>query len=100
MPEPSHIEAILHATTWCLTWGHEIESLELNYGELVDLFTERVGSGMPPMSTEIVGQYKLFGVTIEHKEFPRKSMIRTRYLQLINSPVWIERLAQDMEQYT
>lgn len=91
----------MEAMTWCLTWGHDPETLtlELNADELVNLLTEKINSGMPSILTKIVGQYKLFGVEIKCEEFPTKSMIRTRYLQLINSPVWIEWLAQDMEQY-
>ena len=85
--------------TWCLIYGYEIEVLELNGDEIMDLLSEKSTKNLPSISTSTVGVYKLFGVEITYAEFPRRSAIRTRYLQLINSPTWIEWLAQDMEQY-
>ncbi len=101
-------EAVCEAVTWCNAWGYGIQTLELDASELIDLLTERTNnnlhyisaSGSPPAIQGMgTGCYQLFGVNIQYAGFPKRSMIRTRYLQLINTATWIEWLADEMECY-
>ena len=96
----NRVEAVAEAMTWCLTWGYDDLTLELNRDEFIDLLTEKndFWQTVAPLARSST-YVKLFGVDVRQEEFPRKSMIRTRYLQLTNAATWIEWLAQEMEQY-
>ena len=99
MIEISRVEAIIGLMTWCLTYDYELEILDLNAEELAELLVEINDKQLTLMAATEPSTYKIFGITIRYSDYPKYNYMRRRYLQLINSPVWIEWLAQEMEQY-
>jgi hypothetical protein len=97
---PSKVEAVMEAMNYCVCWNHPFKDLELTFKEFWDLLLEKNDAWLSTAPLARSSTYiRLWGVDIRAEEFPRRSMMRTKYLELVNPSPWIDQLAQDMEQY-
>lgn len=94
------VEAIMEAMNYCVCWNYPATDLELSESEYNDLLTEKhefwYAAGPLARSSTYV---RIWGVDVKAEKYPRKSMMRTKYLQFINPLPWIYQLAEDMEKY-
>ena len=99
----SKLLAVLEAMNYCCCWNHPYKDLELTFKEFNDLLIEKndawISASHLAALTRSSTYIRAWGVDIRAEEFPRHSVIRTRYLQLINPSPWIDQLAEDMEKY-
>jgi len=101
MSDPlSRVEAVMEAMTYCDCWNYPFKTLELTHKEFRELLMEKndMRNAMGPLvrsSTYI----RVWGVDVRAESYPKRSVIRARYLQIINPSPWIDQLAEDMEKY-
>ena len=92
------VEAVMEASTYCLSWCHPSKDLELTHEEFDDLLMEKSAVNHL-LRRQTSTTLTLWGVNIVAVRYPRRSVLRTKYLHAINPTPWIDELARRMERY-